>query len=48
MKYRLRTHPPPCGQSVKVTHIFVEQEAFDMPYMESLKTDADYMRKLKV
>jgi sugar phosphate isomerase/epimerase len=35
------------AKSRKVTHLFVEQEAFDMPYMESLKTDADYMRNLK-
>ena len=27
-------------------HCFVEQEAFDVPPMESLKIDADYMRKL--
>ncbi|MBB6145089.1 sugar phosphate isomerase/epimerase [Silvibacterium bohemicum] len=31
-----------------IRHIFVEQEAFDMPPMESLKIDADYMRKLGV
>ncbi len=31
-----------------IHHIFVEQEAFDMPPMESLKVDADYMRKLGV
>jgi sugar phosphate isomerase/epimerase len=29
-----------------VTHCFVEQEEFDVPPMESLKIDADYMRKL--
>ena len=29
-----------------VKHCFVEQEAFDVPPMESLKIDADYMRKL--
>lgn len=29
-----------------VKHCFVEQEAFNMPPMQSLKTDADYMRKL--
>ncbi len=28
-----------------VKHCFVEQEAFDMPPMQSLKVDADYMRK---
>jgi len=31
-----------------IKHIFVEQEAFDVPPMESLKIDADYMRKLGV
>lgn len=30
-----------------VKHCFVEQEEFDMPPMESLKIDADYMRTLK-
>ena len=29
-----------------VKHCFVEQEEFDVPPMESLKIDADYMRKL--
>jgi len=29
-----------------IKHCFVEQEAFDVPPMESLKIDADYMRKL--
>ena len=28
-----------------VTHCFVEQEGFDMPPMDSLKIDADYLRK---
>lgn len=32
-------------QSLK--HIFVEQEAFDVPWKESLKIDADYLKKLK-
>lgn len=27
-----------------IEHVFVEQEAFDMPWKESLKMDADYMR----
>ena len=31
-----------------IQHIFVEQEGFDVPPMESLKIDADYMRKLGV
>jgi len=29
-----------------IQHAFVEQEAFDMPWKDSLKADADYMRKL--
>jgi hypothetical protein len=32
----------------KIKHAFIEQEAFDMPYLQSLKVDADYMRNLKV
>jgi sugar phosphate isomerase/epimerase len=31
----------------KIEHIFVEQEEFDMPPMEALKVDADYMRTFK-
>jgi sugar phosphate isomerase/epimerase len=31
-----------------IEHAFVEQEEFDMPAMEALKIDADYMRKLTV
>ena len=30
-----------------IEHIFVEQEEFDMPPMEALKVDADYMRSFK-
>ncbi len=30
-----------------IAHLFVEQESFDMPWSDSLKVDADYMRKLK-
>lgn len=29
-----------------IKHCFIEQEGFDMPPMQSLKVDADYMRKL--
>ena len=29
-----------------IEHIFVEQEAFNVPWQQSLKIDADYMRKL--
>ncbi|RXH58603.1 sugar phosphate isomerase/epimerase family protein [Granulicella sibirica] len=31
----------------KIKHMFVEQEAFDMPWQQSLKTDADYLTNLK-
>lgn len=31
-----------------IRHYFVEQEAFDMPPMQALKIDAEYMRHLKV
>ena len=31
-----------------ITHYFVEQEEFDMPPLEAIKLDADYMRNLKV
>ncbi|GAA3769073.1 sugar phosphate isomerase/epimerase [Terriglobus aquaticus] len=30
-----------------ITHAFVEQEAFDVPWQESLKIDADFWRSLK-
>ena len=30
----------------RVRHAFVEQEAFDIPWKESLKIDVDYMRML--
>ena len=36
------------AKTQKIRHMFVEQEAFDMPYMQSLKVDADYIRNLKV
>ena len=29
-----------------IRHAFVEQEAFDVPWKESLKIDADYMKHL--
>ena len=32
----------------KLEHAFVEQEAFDMPWKESLKVDAEYLQALKV
>jgi sugar phosphate isomerase/epimerase len=31
-----------------ISHVFVEQEAFDVPPMQSLKIDADFMRKFGV
>ncbi|MDE3106059.1 MAG: TIM barrel protein [Acidobacteriota bacterium] len=31
----------------QIRHAFVEQEAFDMPWQESLKVDAQYMRRLR-
>jgi sugar phosphate isomerase/epimerase len=31
-----------------ITHCFVEQEEFDMPPLEAIKIDAEYMRNLKV
>ena len=40
---------PVLGQAKKnqnIRHLFVEQEAFDVPWKESLKIDADYMRTL--
>jgi sugar phosphate isomerase/epimerase len=42
---------PIFAQAAKTQHIqhtFVEQEAFDMPWKESLKVDADYMRTFKM
>ena len=36
------------AKTQKIKHFFVEQEAFDMPYMQSLKVDADYIHNLKV
>jgi sugar phosphate isomerase/epimerase len=44
-------YKPVFAQAAKTQHIqhaFVEQEAFDMPWKDSLKVDAEYMRKLKV
>jgi sugar phosphate isomerase/epimerase len=33
------------ARSVKIEHCFVEQEAFDVPWVESLRIDAAYMEK---
>jgi sugar phosphate isomerase/epimerase len=35
------------ARAASVKHCFVEQEGFDMPPMESLRVDADYMRRLQ-
>lgn len=36
------------AKKAHIEHAFVEQEEFDMPPIEALKIDADYMRALKV
>ncbi|MGA7220565.1 MAG: sugar phosphate isomerase/epimerase [Candidatus Sulfotelmatobacter sp.] len=36
------------AKKAHIEHAFVEQEEFDMPAMEALKIDADYMRALTV
>jgi sugar phosphate isomerase/epimerase len=36
------------ARSQRIQHAFVEQESFDMPWKESLRVDADYMRAFKV
>jgi sugar phosphate isomerase/epimerase len=36
------------AKKANIEHIFVEQEEFDMPMMEALKFDADYMRAFKM
>ncbi len=36
------------AKNQKITHAFVEQEAFDIPWKESLKVDADYIKKLSI
>jgi sugar phosphate isomerase/epimerase len=36
------------AKKASVEHAFVEQEEFDMPPMEALKIDADYMRALTI
>jgi sugar phosphate isomerase/epimerase len=35
------------AKSQHIQHTFVEQEAFDMPWKDSLKVDAEYLRALK-
>lgn len=36
------------AKNQKITHAFVEQEEFDIPWKESLKVDADYIKNLTV
>ena len=36
------------AKKCKIEHAFVEQEQFDLPPMEALKIDAEYMRHLTV
>jgi sugar phosphate isomerase/epimerase len=36
------------AKKARIEHIFVEQEEFDMPEMEALKIDADYMKKFSM
>jgi sugar phosphate isomerase/epimerase len=36
------------ARNQKITHAFVEQEEFDMPWLESLKVDADYLKNLTI
>jgi sugar phosphate isomerase/epimerase len=35
------------AKSQHIQHAFVEQEAFDMPWKQSLKVDAEYLRRFK-
>jgi sugar phosphate isomerase/epimerase len=35
------------ARKAPITHCFVEQEAFDIPPLDALKIDADYMRKFR-
>jgi sugar phosphate isomerase/epimerase len=41
-------YKPILRAATAVKHYFIEQEEFDMPIMEALKLDADYMRKLSL
>ena len=36
------------AKNQKITHAFVEQEDFDIPWQESLKVDADYLKSLTI
>jgi sugar phosphate isomerase/epimerase len=36
------------AENQKIAHAFVEQESFDIPWQESLKVDADYLKNLSI
>ena len=36
------------SENQKISHAFIEQEEFDMPWKESLKVDAEYMKNLTI
>jgi sugar phosphate isomerase/epimerase len=36
------------AKNQEITHAFVEQEEFDLPWRESLKVDADYLKNLTI
>jgi sugar phosphate isomerase/epimerase len=36
------------AKKADIKHAFIEQEQYDMPPMEALKIDADYMKALTV
>ena len=36
------------AKKATIKHYFIEQEAYDIPPLEALKIDADYMKKLTV
>ena len=36
------------AKNQKITHAFVEQEAFDIPWQESLRVDAEYVKNLSI
>jgi sugar phosphate isomerase/epimerase len=44
----LMDYKPILRAATGVKHYFIEQEEFEIPVMEALKLDADYMRKLSL
>jgi hypothetical protein len=36
------------AKKANIKHYFIEQEAYDIPPLEALKIDADYMKNLTV